>query len=1848
MLFVVILLVPLNPLRGQTTIDRKRESRVPARADLKWENLTDGLQHVAGATPKFNRAYKLSVVDLNPGATIDFQVPEHEMIRVAVCGRQTIPSDALQIWTSNGTGLFRQLNPAVATDGLSMVAAPDDSGISIGRVSHSAAATSAITVAIFTSARHSRRALDYYQCDIRCDQKRVEISDDRGRTPRYYTPLKSGHRYPLEVQGSTRLRLETRLKYDLDASQHQTYWIKIFIDGLYHKTLLFDTLPQRMHREFVGGIERLIGGREFEYLDIETDSESVEIELSHSAYVRADAIGLNLCNPLTNSRFNFPGLEKKLTDEDSWLDQEWADDDRTLDDYLHGDGVELETPSDPLWDPYLNYARLLNVARNNKVPHGGLRAYMWIRAMAARRRGESDFGDEVSFAELVQRLKNRFTFFRDFSPVDVVPTASPRRVGFPIRSIRRPSQIETETIVGEQHIIEAAQRLPTTTLYPLATGGDLTCGCQGLRFRPQRSLGRTVIRLIVDRHNVTSRTKLQIQYDDRPPVSLVLEPDSALPLDAFVPGRAEAALASLSVTHRRYDSGPWGGPFASLDQPVPMIQAGICEMILPGDVSEVSVTATSQSDQRIDIGCQILVAGYTELSESAYLKHSRHASTTPELKQFSRAQLDNNSVDVQRLLDSHIRNFTSGIKAGNQLAAAQDPWPIKRLQQQRTAALAAADLGNWPAVMEHLTAMIHHSKPQSQQQLDAIVTRAELLDHAGETFLASRERRGWLIHSPYQPLKTSLLEKLLEETSHLPHAGFNRENILAVAATQIADPATEIQLAQQMADNGRYRFAFLSIAPEARGDDVEELRLRCCFQLRWWRSFKESQKRVTDPQLRNFWGGIKLLQLGKYKRAFKLLAAGGDRGQRWIKHWRFGDHIYARLTSPDFFTRMSAIEDWERYLAKTPGPLVKRFAPEVLKSCYGAATVYSPNRDLRLDAFTSLQSAPATIAVHGPVRIEIESRPLHTRQSPETINGVLEIVNGGQRQIVPLINNQISDTLEIEGREKEVFPGTKIISEIELPAGLNEISIGSPQTDMIHRVSTWHPEIASPVLPPINETTLAAVILGKLGNTHHPQLPPGYQGRVGTDRVTPDLVRLISREVGGRSLAHGFIEFDGSELQLSEIVPQLSQQMGDLPAWKTRVSPSYFPIKLLHQDAVYQQAIAIVYDPTDDASPDATPAQTRSKVRKIAALHTLVQKHPQHKDLHRLLDHVKSGASWKRMEQFDRRAGVYLERVVKWRPDNPKIRFRKSLQGNLDPQRAILGDDPLILDLTSIFAPEVEISLQRPRVGFLPTADTTVMWQVGDRQDQITLKGHDQIETFRVKVTPQHNQISLWMPQPYANHFVHVNVHEVLPDGKVDLRNDLAASLGSVTRSYHVATAEEPLRFRIAGPNLIRIDQLIDDRSPTPATAQSNRQIVTQIIPVTAENRTFELVPGPGQSLARYRIYEIDMSQSASPIYRAPTPPRPKSTHWIDSKVAEVFHQIDRDFTADDLNLLGLRSPDASPVDVELTDPGRLGLQESGTTGLHLGFRSRRPLDEFLVDGEPGQFFETGLTNHYFDPWRNQYRRTEFLIRPRLGSGPTFGFRHGRFNSSRVVDDAPDASADSWGPLNSNWNIFAFGQRAGTPLVPTANSFPWTAGFSGSLSRKHFFSPNLSHQPSIGVRGRILSEDVNGFAPGELDQDIFTQYKRDHRYGLRISDTFVYQSCLDRRIYVRPMLISNEDQLIPDNVGFEVGTDQLLGPVELHVDYRLTGFLADNDRTGASIQNVFSLDLKSEHWHHGGHRSEIDFSVRYAIDGGTSVGLFLNHYFNDGRGYRDFNPSSILFRSLKQERADKINHFRPD
>ena len=316
-------------------------------------------------------------------------------------------------------------------------------------------------------------------------------------------------------------------------------------------------------------------------------------------------------------------------------------------------------------------------------------------------------------------------------------------------------------------------------------------------------------------------------------------------------------------------------------------------------------------------------------------------------------------------------------------------------------------------------------------------------------------------------------------------------------------------------------------------------------------------------------------------------------------------------------------------------------------------------------------------------------------------------------------------------------------------------------------------------------------------------------------------------------------------------------------------------------------------------------------------------------------------------------------------------------------------------------------------------------------------------------------------------------------------------------------------------------------------------------------------------------------------------------------------------------------------------------MQREGTWFFDIGFQSRRSLAEAPRPEATGRFADLYIGRHYFNPWNDTYTVNQFLVRPRIENGTTFGFQHRGSKTVAFAKCKPDVRSNGWGPFRMGWNGYGLIQNAGTPHHAGAGSNPWIVGGRLRLSRRRQINECWIRRPTVTAFGRYLSEEFDGFQAGDLDQDVFTPYKRDHRYGLRFSDTITRQNCLDKRYWLRPYLVTNEDQLVPDNLGFQTGTDQLIGPLQLNLSYRFTQYLVDNDRVLDSIQNVIHLETVWERWHNRRRRSEIRFSIRHDVDDndGTSFSFNFANYFNHGRGYRDFDPNLMLFKSLREHRA---------
>ena len=304
---ILISVLPFHQIHAQE-LDEARQDRLPSSTQLVWDNLSADQQVLRGIKPNRQMGHPLSLVELHPGEWTEFLVPPHEVVRV-VSVNKNIDKD-IEVWTSNGSGLYRKLVSAVSEDGRTLIAAPDDSDFSTARVGLALDAACSAKLALFTSRNMEPQRLNYYQCRVIGKNHGVSIRDNNASKRINYTELAPGKVNQIRLKRPTRLRIEARLKYHKYSARRETFWLRVKIDGKLHRILTFDTIAQLKSRVFVDDCEQLVGNSEFAYIDIGCANAKVNIETSHDVFVRVDGVGLDLCRSKINHIYKLPVVDR--------------------------------------------------------------------------------------------------------------------------------------------------------------------------------------------------------------------------------------------------------------------------------------------------------------------------------------------------------------------------------------------------------------------------------------------------------------------------------------------------------------------------------------------------------------------------------------------------------------------------------------------------------------------------------------------------------------------------------------------------------------------------------------------------------------------------------------------------------------------------------------------------------------------------------------------------------------------------------------------------------------------------------------------------------------------------------------------------------------------------------------------------------------------------------------------------------------------------------------------------------------------------------------------------------------------------------------------------------------------------------------------------------------------------------------------------------------------------------------------------------------------------------------------------------------------------------------------------
>ena len=436
---------------------------------------------------------------------------------------------------------------------------------------------------------------------------------------------------------------------------------------------------------------------------------------------------------------------------------------------------------------------------------------------------------------------------------------------------------------------------------------------------------------------------------------------------------------------------------------------------------------------------------------------------------------------------------------------------------------------------------------------------------------------------------------------------------------------------------------------------------------------------------------------------------------------------------------------------------------------YGQAVSLSmPSRDWHPRHYVAGPGKPLQLQVPGPIALKLEVRPLHppptgtTRgeDAPvETLrDDVLTMTHNGRRGRRVLIrNNRQNPHWKVVGHA-ELGVGNAISTEIHLGAGWHTLAFEPADGVCACRVESRM----------VSEPPVAMRGWLKKGQEEVPQTP-GTQawrhGRVLRSRRT----RVVD------------------PLCASTTYPLMGIPTGSLTAWQTHWErrpqnghialppelPEWLVDAHLAAETTGSHFIADVLRANALSSAPATSSLAREWCRQ-------------------LLSH----GSWEPLEDIGGSAGIHVRALDGWEPESPAMRVRRALMARTDfATTALSASRQFEMRIDLPVETGYEFALWTPAVGCTPTEPVRIQWQVDGGPLREQTVGAEPLR-IPLKWRPGRHTLRLWQADPPQRHYTLLRVGR--ESDWAEYRPDAESR---AQRTYHVARASEPVRFRVEGPH---------------------------------------------------------------------------------------------------------------------------------------------------------------------------------------------------------------------------------------------------------------------------------------------------------------------------------------------------------------------------------------------------------------------------------------------------------------
>ncbi|HSG88230.1 MAG TPA: hypothetical protein VLA56_03405 [Pseudomonadales bacterium] len=594
------------------------------------------------------------------------------------------------------------------------------------------------------------------------------------------------------------------------------------------------------------------------------------------------------------------------------------------------------------------------------------------------------------------------------------------------------------------------------------------------------------------------------------------------------------------------------------------------------------------------------------------------------------------------------------------------------------------------------------------------------------------------------------------------------------------------------------------------------------------------------------------------------------------------------------------------------------------------------------------------------------------------------------------------------------------------------------------------------------------------------------------------------------------------------------------------------------------------------------PSADAEQARRYGLALALLERHPDDADLRAIVARIEAQGTWQRLELVDASAGV----MTASRPARTEAAEGTRMRAALldmpqEAQRALHGDRSIRFDSASNRPQTLVVELTSVRPAYLAPQGARVAIRVDDRTEIVELAPGARV-TRRLPLAAGNVRTTLALENPHPDAWVAVTLREASADGT------LRTPEWNIGERYHVATADEPVVVSLEGPGVLRI-----------VRADAGRPVYRHI----------------ETGLQTLRLEAADADADAETLYRLHLyRPRP---------------------SAGDAGTLAARGQAASPKATRsLAAPpapaGRPGAHPAAFAAWSAGLEwtTRNPLEDDVAGTREESFTELHLTRRRAAARSADWSRTHLGLRARDSGRPVLNldqrFEHGFAQRG----------------LSGFAQVGAFVQQQERA---DGGSDAWETALNlrGGLRQERRLSARSSHTPALTLFARRLSlDDTTGLRAGTTDQDLFTRFKGDHRFGYALEDRWRFDVDRATRLLARAGAQSNEDGGI-DRLEADLGVDRLFRNTSVRLEYRWRHFRADDDRRSESTAqriavdaNWWNFDSRWRHW-------RLQGSATLDLDSQTlNAGLTLTRQFSTGRGLIDFAPPELSFRTqLRQQLA---------